>query len=52
MKGLTLEEIDECFENHVPTRKFKQFHPMSAIRAAEAVQGEKGAPAVEFNENA
>ena len=52
MKGLTLEEIDECFENKVPTRKFKQYHPLSALRAAEAVQGEKLAPAIAANENA
>jgi hypothetical protein len=51
MKGLTLEEIDECFENHVPTRKFKQFSPTSAIRAAEAVSGEKVAPDLEVAEN-
>jgi len=52
MKGLTLEEIDECFENKVPTWKFKQYHPLSAERAAEVVQGEKVAPNVEVQENA
>jgi hypothetical protein len=51
MKGLTLEEIDECFENQVATRKFKEYKPMSAIRAAEVVLNEKIEPAVEVTEN-
>jgi hypothetical protein len=50
MKGLTLEEIDECFVNHVATRKFKQYQPLSALKAAEVVQGEKGGPTVEVQE--
>jgi hypothetical protein len=52
MKGLTLEEIDECFENGVKTRKFKQYQPLSALRAAEVVQGEKVGTTVEVQENA
>jgi hypothetical protein len=47
-----LEEIDECFENKVQTRKFKTFSPMSASRAAEAVLGEKIEPIVEVQEQA
>ena len=52
MKGLTLEEIDECFENKVPLRKFKGYHAMSAVRAAEIVTGEKSEATVEVHENA
>ena len=52
MKGFTLEEIDECFERHVPTRKFKDYHPLSALRAAEVVEGEKAGTSVEVQENA
>jgi len=52
MKGLTLEEIDECFENRVPIRKFKDYRATSAIRAAEIVTGEKGVAAVDIQENA
>ena len=52
MKGLTLEEIDECFENGVKTRKFKEYQPLSALRAAEVVQSEKLGTTVEVQENA
>jgi hypothetical protein len=38
MKGLTLEEIDECFENKIATRKFKEYRPVSGLRAAEVVE--------------
>jgi hypothetical protein len=51
MKGMTLEEIDECFENHVPLRKFKGYQCLSSVRAAEVVGGEKGATHVEMPEN-
>jgi len=51
MKGLTLEEIDECFEHHVPTGKFKEYHPLSALGAAEVVEGEKSGTTVEVQEN-
>lgn len=52
MKGLTLEEIDECFEHKVPLRKFKQYQALSAVRAAEIVTGEKSVATVEVQENA
>jgi hypothetical protein len=52
MKDLTLEEIDECFENKIVTRKFKEYKPVSALRAAEVVQGEKVGATVEIQENA
>jgi hypothetical protein len=52
MKGLTLEEIDECFENKIATRKFKECKPVSALRAAEVVQGEKVGATIEVQENA
>jgi hypothetical protein len=47
MKGLTLEEIDECFENKIATRKFKEYRPVSGLRAAEVVEWEKASATVE-----
>ena len=52
MKGLTLEEIDECFEHKIALRKFKQYQALSAVRAAEIVTGEKSVATVEMQENA
>lgn len=35
MRGRTLEEIDELFQNRVPTREFPKYHCLSGERARE-----------------
>lgn len=35
MRGRSLEEIDELFQNKVPTREFPKYHCMSVERAKE-----------------
>lgn len=35
MQGRSLEEIDELFQNEVPTREFAKYHCVSVERARE-----------------
>lgn len=39
MKGRSLEEIDELFENRVSVRNFRKYHCVSSERAREFVHG-------------
>jgi len=55
MKDRSLEELDELFQNRVPTRKFAQYQCVSSERAREIVQGQgdqKGEAVVETIEDA
>jgi hypothetical protein len=55
-KGRSLEEIDEMFENRVPTFKFKSYQCVSSETAKEIVRKEHdpahAEPTVTINEHA
>lgn len=43
MKGRSLEELDELFENRVSVRNFKKYHTKIQSEALHDVQNNKGA---------